>query len=570
MDKRDVARTLEQIAAILEIKGENPFKVRAYENAARAVDALSDDIGTLLAQRRLTEVRGIGASIAKNIEELWTTGAMGFHQELCASVPAGWFDLMRIPGLGPKRIRTLCELLEIASVEELKRAAEGGRVRVLKGFGEQSERKILEGIAFLEKGTARALGSVVRPLAEELLAALRARKDVQRAELAGSLRRRLETVKDVDLLVATRRPAAVAKAFLALIPQAAVIASGETKISLRLPTGLAVDLRLVTDDQFPFALHYFTGSVAHNVRIRQRALERGFSLNEYELSGAEHPPIRSEGDLFGVLGLPYIEPELREDRGEIEAAEAGRLPALVTMGDLKGILHCHTTYSDGKSTLTEMAEAAVVAGASYLGISDHSQSVRYAGGLLEEDLARQAVEIDKWNRKHDDLRIWKGAEVDILPDGTLDYPDRVLERLDFVVASVHTNLNMGEEEMTARVVKALRNRYVGILAHPTGRLLMQREGFRLRFDEVFRVAAQEGVAIELNAHPRRLDIDWREIPAGKALGVRFAVNPDAHHVSGYLDLRDGIGAARKGWLAADDVINTLPADRALAFLRARR
>lgn len=570
MDKRDVARTLEQIAAILEIQGENPFKVRAYENAARAVDSLSEDLGTLLATKRLTEVRGIGASIAKNIEELWTTGSMKFHQELCASVPPGWFDLMRIPGLGPKRIRTLCDLLEIASVEELKQAAQGGRVRVLKGFGEQSERKILDGIAFLERGGARELASLVRPLAEELLAALRDRKDVQRAEVGGSLRRWLETVKDVDLLVATKKPAAVAKAFLDLLPQASVIASGDTKVSVRLPTGLAVDLRLVTDAQFPFALHYFTGSVAHNVRVRQRALELGFSLNEYELSGAEHAPIRSEEDLFGVLGLSYIEPELREDRGEIEAAGSGRLPTLVTLRDVQGILHCHTTYSDGKSTLLEMAEAAVVAGASYLGITDHSQSVRYAGGLLEEDLARQAVEIDAWNREHPALRILKGAEVDILPDGTLDYPDRVLERLDFVVASVHTSLNMSEEEMTARVVKALRNRYVSILAHPTGRLLLQREGFRLRFDEVFRVAAQEGVAVEINAHVRRLDLDWREIPAAKAAGVQFAVNPDAHHVSGYLDIRAGIGAARKGWLTAGDVINTLPADRALAFLRARR
>lgn len=570
MDKRDVARTLQQIAAILEIQGENPFKVRAYENAARAIDALAEDLGVLVAERRLAEVRGVGASIQKNVEELWTTGTMKYYEDLCATVPAGWFDMMRIPGLGPKRIRTLCDLLELASVEELKRAAEGGRIRGLKGFGEQSEKKILEGIAFLEKGGQRALAATVRPVAEELLAALRDRKDVLRAELGGSLRRWLETVKDVDLLVATAKPDAVAKAFLELLPEHSITASGDTKVSVRFPSGLAVDLRLVAPEQFPFALHYFTGSVNHNVRIRQRAIERGFSLNEYELSGAEHGPIASEADLFAALGLPYIEPELREDRGEIEAAEAGSLPALVTLQEMKGILHCHTTYSDGKSTLDEMAEGAVAAGALYLGISDHSQSVRYAGGLSEEDLARQGKEIDKWNSKSRDLRILKGAEVDIMPDGTLDYPDRVLERLEFVVASVHTNFNMSEDEMTARVVKALRNKHVSILAHPTGRLLLQRDGFRIRFEEVFKVAASEGVAVEINAHPRRLELDWREIPAAKALGVRFAVDPDAHHVSGYQDIRYGIGAARKGWLGKDDVINTLPVEGALEFFRARR
>jgi DNA polymerase (family 10) len=570
VDKRDVARVLEQIAAILEIKGENPFKVRAYENAARALDSLSEDLGALIAESRLTEVRGIGTSIAAGIIELWTQGRMKYYEELCDSVPPGWFDLMRIPGLGAKRIRTLCELLAVASVADLKLAAEQGRVRQLKGFGEQSEKKILEGIAFLEKRGSRELGALVRPLAEGLLAALQERKDVEAAEMGGSLRRWLETVKDVDLLVATKKPAAVAKAFLEMLPGASIIAQGDTKTSVRLPSGLAVDLRLVTTAQFPFALHYFTGNVAHNVRIRQRAIDRGYSLNEYELSGAKHAPIRTEEELFRALDLPYIEPELREDRGEIEAAEAGTLPRLITLADLKGILHCHTTYSDGKSTVREMAEAAVEAGASYLGLSDHSQSARYAGGVSEQGLKLQHAEIDKWNSKSRKLRILKGAEVDILPDGTLDYPDAVLERLDFVVASIHTNFTMSEEEMTERVLKAIRNKYVGILAHPTGRLLLQRDGYRLNLQTVFRAAAEEGVVIEINANPRRLELDWRELRAAKAHGLQFAVNPDAHHVNGYLDLRYGIGAARKGWLTPDDVINTLPVERALARLQSRR
>jgi len=570
VDKRDVARVLEQIAAILELKGENPFKVRAYENAARALDSLSEDLGVLIAETRLTEVRGIGTSIAANIVELWTQGRMKYYEELCDSVPPGWFDLMRIPGLGAKRIRNLCDLLTVSSVEDLKLAAEQGRVRRLKGFGEQSEKKILEGIAFLEKGGSRELGALVRPLAEGLVAALQERKDVEAVEVGGSLRRWLETVKDVDLLVATKKPAAVAKAFLEMLPGASIIAQGDTKTSVRLPSGLAVDLRLVTAEQFPFALHYFTGNVAHNVRIRQRAIDRGYSLNEYELSGAEHPPVRSEEELFRALDLPYIEPELREDRGEIEAAEAGTLPRLVTLADLKGILHCHTTYSDGKSTVQEMAQAAVEAGASYLGLSDHSQSARYAGGVSESGLTLQHAEIDKWNSRSRKLRILKGAEVDILPDGTLDYPDTVLERLDFVVASIHTNFSMSEEEMTARVVKAIRNKHVGILAHPTGRLILQRDGYRLNLATVFRVAAEEGVVIEINANPRRLELDWREVRAAKAQGLLFAVNPDAHHVNGYMDLRYGIGVARKGWLTPDDVINTFPVEKALARLQARR
>ncbi len=311
--------------------------------------------------------------------------------------------------------------------------------------------------------------------------------------------------------------------------------------------------------------------MAHNIRIRSRALDRGWSLNEYALSGKKrHAAIASEADLFKVLGLPYIEPELREDRGEIEAAEKGALPDLITLDDLRGLIHCHTTYSDGRATLEEMAKGAEKWGAEYLGLTDHSASARYANGLSEDDLKRQHADIDKWNAKSKKLRILKGAEVDILPDGTLDYPGKVLARLDFVIASIHTNFTMNEEEMTRRVVRALRNRYVGILAHPTGRLLLQRDGFKIHLEEIFKVAAEEGVVIELNANPHRLELDWRQIPAAKEAKVRFAVNPDAHDVAGYNDLVYGIGAARKGWLTAKDVINCLPADKALSILRARR
>ena len=528
------------------------------------------DLAALVAEGKLTEVGGIGASTAARITELWKTGRMQYHEDLVASTPPGYVEMMQVPGLGAKKIRTLGEQLQITSLAMLREACEQGRVRALKGFGEQSERKILQGIALRETGAGRLLGAQVRPLAEELLALLREHDAVKQAELGGSLRRWMETVKDVDLLVATSKPEKVTRAFLDAIPDASITGSGPTKTSVRVAGGLAVDLRLVTAAQFPFALHYFTGSVAHNIRVRGRALDRGWSLNEYELSGEKKPPrIRTEADLFRALGLAYVEPELREDRGEIEAAEKDELPELVTMADLQGILHCHTTASDGRSTLTEMAEAAEVWGAKYLGISDHSVSARYANGLSASDLAKQGAEIDRWNASGRKLRILKGTESDILPDGSLDYPDEVLTTLDFVVASVHTHFTMDEGAMTERVLRALANPYVSILAHPTGRYLLQREGFRLRMDEVIREAVNQGVVVEINANPRRLELDWRELKGAKERGAKFAVNPDAH-IADYSDLRYGIGAARKGWLTKHDIVNALPVEDLLALFRTRR
>jgi DNA polymerase (family X) len=529
------------------------------------------DLGGLVSEGRLTEIGGIGASTAARISELWKTGSMQYYVDLVASTPAGYVEMMQVPGLGAKKIRALGDQLGITSLAMLKEACEQGRVRELKGFGEQSERKILAGIALRETGAGRLLGAQVRPLAEELLGLLREHAAVKQAEVGGSLRRWSETVKDVDLLAATTKPDKVTRAFLEALPDASITGSGPTKTSVRVAGGLAVDLRLVTPEQFPFALHYFTGSVAHNIRVRGRALDRGWSLNEYDLSGETKPPrIKTEADLFRALGLAYVEPELREDRGEIEAAEKDELPELITLADMKGILHCHTTSSDGRSTLTEMAEAAEVWGASYLGISDHSASARYANGLSEADLASQGEEIDRWNASGRKLRILKGSEVDILPDGSLDYPDSVLATLDFVVASVHTHFTMDEDAMTERVTRALANPYVSILAHPTGRLLLQREGYRVRMDDVIREAVRQQVVIEINANPRRLELDWRELRGAKERGAKFAVNPDAHIADGYSDIRYGIGAARKGWLTKHDVVNTLDVDDLLALFRARR
>lgn len=595
MDKHLVAQTLEEIAILLELKGENPFKVRAYSNAARAIESMSEDLGPAVEAGTLTQVQGIGKSLAIAIAEIWKTGRLQFHEDLLAETPPGYRALIRVPGLGPTKVRILVAELDIQTVEQLKAAAEQGRIRNLKGFGTQSEKKILHGITVLEAGAGRWLGAEIRPLAEDLLGSLRKLSAVKEAEVGGSIRRWMETVKDVDLLVATTRPADVTKAFLALVPSAAMIGSGETKTSVRLASGLAIDLRLVKPKEFPFALHYFTGSAAHNIRIRSRALDRGWTLNEYALTSVaspegrakasgstkasgggakrtqqEPPRIASEADLFSALGLSYIEPELREDRGEIEAAEANSLPKLIELADLRGFLHCHTTYSDGHESVHGIAEAAERAGAEYLGISDHSMTATYARGVSEGDLKLQHKEIDRWNSGGKRLRILKGAEVDILPDGTLDYPERVLERLDFVIASIHTHFAMGEAEMTARVVRAIRNPYVSILAHPTGRLLFQRDGFRLRFQEIFEAAAAEKVVVEVNSNPRRLELDWRELRPAKDRGVKFAVNPDAHSAKEFLNLRYGIGAARKGWLTKADVINTLSLERIVALFRSRR
>lgn len=570
MEKRDVVRILQEIAVLLELRGENPFKVRAYDNAARAIEGLTEDFGAVVSEGRLIDVRGIGETIARGTAELWSTGHMKFYEELVETTPPGYLEMIRVPGLGAKKVRALGEALQISSLAQLKKAAEEGTIRDLPGFGAQSEKRILEGIAVVEKGAGRFLAVDVRPLAEEILRRLREHPAVAEAEVGGSLRRWVETVKDVDLLVATTRAKEVTKAFLAMVPDASITASGDTKTSVRLPDGLAIDLRLVLPKQFPFALHYFTGSVAHNVKVRSRALDRSLSLNEYELSGKRHAAVRSEADLFRVLGLAYIEPELREDRGEVEAAEAGGLPTLIELSDLKGILHCHTTASDGRSSLSEMADAAEAWGASYLGIADHSQAARYAGGLGEAELRKQRADIDRLNAENRKVRVLAGCEVDILPDGTLDFPDKMLQRLDFVVASIHSNFTMSEEAMTARVCRALRNRHVHIFAHPTGRLLLERDGYRINLEEVFQVAAGEGVVLEINANPHRLDLDWREIRAARAAGARFAINPDAHHVSGYDHIRYGIGTARKGWLTKKDVINTLPVEKLLALFKTRR
>lgn len=579
-DKEAIAAVLQDIATLLELKGENPFKVRAYAAGARSLEALPEaEIDARVAAGTLAEVKGIGEALAQKIGELRTTGRLAFHEELKSSLPPGLIELLTIPGLGPKRVRALHERLGIASIPALEAACRRGAVADLDGFGEKTQARLLEGIVNRAAYGRRHLWFKAFAEAEPILAGLRARPEVERAEHAGSLRRRLETVGDLDFLVATRDPRPVVDWFVAWPGIKEVTAHGETKASVRLASGLQADLRLVPPEQFVFALHHFTGSKDHNVQLRQRALERGLSLSEWGLVPAAGEgtakekaaaagavvEVREESDLFAALGLAPIPPELREGLGEIEAAEAGPLPRLVEEGDIRGVFHNHTTASDGHNTLEEMAAAAEARGWEYLGIADHSRSSVQARGLDEARLREQVEAIRRLNASgRCRTLVFAGTECDILPDGRLDFADELLAELDYVVVSVHASFGLDRETQTRRILRALENPHVTMLGHATGRLLLERPGYDVDLDRVIDAAIANGVAVELNASPWRLDLDWRHWRRAAARGLACAINPDAHR-TGQLDwYRAGVAAARKGWLTAEQVLNTRP----LAAVRA--
>jgi DNA polymerase (family 10) len=564
-NKEDIADTLESIGLLLELKGENAFKTRAYANAARAVETYAGSIERMAQEGRLTEIPGIGAAIAAKISELALTGRLAFYEKLRAEFPATLFDLFELQGVGAKKIKALYEQLGVTSVPELEAACKDGRVAGLAGFGDKTALKMLAAIEARGRyAEAHRLGTVA-PLAENLLEHLRAHPEVSQACIAGSYRRRKETLHDLDFIVATRQAAEVAAWFTGHDAVEEVTAQGPTKSSVRLKTGVQADLRVVTNGQYPFALAYFTGSKEHNVKIRGLALARGWTLNEYRLAPAEGktapaaiPEIHEEADLHEALGLQYIEPELRENMGEIEAAAARALPPLVTLENLRGTFHNHTTASDGRNSLEEMAGAARDLGLEYLGIADHSKSSFQAHGLDAKRLLEQREAIRKLNAGYDGFRLFAGTECDVLRDGTLDFPDEVLSQLDYVVASIHNVFNLPEAEMTARIIRAISNPHVTMLGHLTGRLLLSREGYAVDVPAVIDAAAVTGTWIELNANPSRLDMDWRWWPLAKEKGVRCVINPDAHSTAGLQQLWFGVAAARKGWLTREDVVNCLP------------
>lgn len=586
MNKTEIAAVLAEIGTLLELKGENPFKIRAYQAGSRVLETLGEDeIARRVGDGTLDEVKGIGAALAQKITELHATGRLGFLEQLRGSIPPGLVDLLQIPGVGPKKIRALNAKLGVDSIAKLQEAAVAGRIAELDGFGEKSQEKILEGIRNREKYGRRHLWIDAWQVAEPILVGLRGLPQVGRAEHAGSLRRRMETVGDLDFLVATDDPKPVADWFVRWPDVKEVTAHGETKASVRLASGIQADLRLVPPEQFVFALHHFTGSKDHNVLMRHRALAHGLSMSEWGLVPAEgegtakqkadergrKTDIGTEEQLFDKLGLRFIPPELREGMGEIEAAETGALPRLVEDDDIRGVFHNHTTASDGHNTLEEMTAAAAALGFEYLGIADHSKSSVQAGGLDETRLAAQVAAIGELNTSgRHKTHVFAGTECDILPDGSLDYPDDVLATLDYVVVSVHSAFAQNAEAMTRRIVRAVEHPRTTMLGHLTGRLLLQREGYGVDVERVIDAAIAHGVVIELNANPWRLDMDWRHWRKAAARGLLCAINPDAHDTAGLEYFRTGVGAARKGWLTRENILTTRPLAQVKKWLQDRK
>jgi DNA polymerase (family X) len=560
--KKEVAAILEEIGILLELKGENPFKTRAYSNAARTVSGLTDDLRELVESGKIVDIKGIGKALAEKITTLVKTGKLPYYEELKSEFPPTIFELLNIPGLGPKKIKKLYDTLGISSLVELEYACHENRLVDLEGFGSKTQENILKGIDAKKKYGEKFHYPVAEEAALHILDHVRRAKGIKRSEIAGSLRRRKEIIGDIDILVSApqKDTPGIMKQFTSAPNVERILAEGKTKSSVILKTGINVDIRVVADKEFPFALHYFTGSKEHNIHMRRIAQERKLKLNEYGLfHESNDKPVQcaEEKDIFETLGLEYIPPELREDLGEIEAAAKGRLPDLIEEKNLRGTFHCHTTYSDGANTLKEMANTAQTMKWEYLGIADHSQSAQYARGLSKADVKKQRKEIESLNQTFDSFRIFHGIESDILGDGSLDYDDTVLREFDYVVASVHSRFKMSEAEMTGRVIKAIKNKYVTVLGHPTGRLLLSRDGYQIDLVRVIEAAADYGKAIEINSHPYRLDLDWRMVKYAQERGVKIFINPDAHNTDGLADVRFGIGVARKGWLEPSDVVNTL-------------
>ena len=583
MNKNEVAFLLEEIATLLALKdGSSVFEARAYENASRAVSSLDGDITQLVNEGKLKGTPGLGATTIKRIEEAVKTGNIPFLDELKASTPAVKLEMMRIPGVGPKKINAIYDQLHVTSMSELEQACKEDKVAHLPGFGKKTQEKILQGIAFIAERSNRFLYPVAEQEALRIREALATLPEIVRMEVAGSLRRKRETVKDIDMVVSVKDEAGsperrkIMEFFTSQPSVTNITGKGETKSSVVLSNGIAMDLRVVSDNQFPYTLHHFSGSREHHISLRRRALSMGMTINDYGMfklqdGNEELVPCKDETDLYAALGMDYIVPELREDMGEIEAAAQHKLPQLVQESDVRGVLHAHSTWSDGKNSIREMAEACIQRGYSYMGITDHSKTAAYAGGLTEDNLRRQWDEVDQLNEEFAGrFHILKGSECDILRGGELDYEDALLAQLDFVVASIHSIFNLPPEEQTQRMVHAIANPYVDIVGHPTGRILLGRAGYTLDMEAVIEAAAEHGVCIEINSDASRLDLDWRLVRKARDKGIKIPLGPDAHTLAGIDNMRYGIGIARKGWLRASDVLNTLELQDVESFFQKRR
>ena len=569
----ELSRIFAEMGEMLDILGENAFRVRAYENLSRIFSSLDRDAKELLESGELEKTKGVGESTIEKVKEFLKTGKIKAHAELKAKLPEGLLDLLKVPGLGPKKAKAVWEKLGITSLHELEEAARSGRLEEMESFGKKTEENILAGIELVKKHKGQFLWSDAMHILEPALKALSSDKHTVKIEVAGSIRRFKETVKDGDMLVASDAPSETAKIFVEAIEPERVTSEGETKVSVVTKAGMSVDLRMVTEENFPYALHHFTGSKEHNIAMRGRSQKLGYKMNEYglfkESKGGKEKlvPCESEEDIFRVLGLAYIPPELRENMGEIEAAEENKLPHLIVEKDVVGALHVHSDYSDGHNTIEEMALAAKGLGFSYVLLTDHSQSARYAGGLTPEDLKKQWTEIEKLNEKLEGVVVLKGTECDILADGTMDFDNKMLASFDCVIGSIHAGFTYDEKQQTERIVSAAKNRYVDIIGHPTGRLLLQREGYRVDLEEVLKACADTCTAIEINGNPNRLDLDWRWVRRAKEMGVKFALTSDSHMKDTLAHQNAAVGIARKGWLEKEDVLNALPVKKFLGSLK---
>jgi len=552
VNKNDVVHVLEQIATLLALKGGNQYKIRAYQNAARTVESVSGDLEKILETEKLP---GIGKGIREKIMTLLHKGRLPYFEKLKKTVPPGLFDLLDIPGLGVKRVKRLYQKLHIRSIKDLKEACQKGEIAKLGGFGVRLQEGLLSGVDQVKAYKQRMLWWEAREAALPILESLKKLKMVKRVEIAGSFRRKLETVGDLDFLVSSQRPHAVIEAFTKQLEVKRVTVKGSSKASVRLKNGLQVDLCVIPEAQFGSALLYFTGSKPHNINLRKRALSLGLKLSEYGIG----KKAATEKQIYRVLGLDYIPPELREDMGEIEAAEKHKLPKLIELKDIRGAFHCHTTQSDGCNTLEEMARAARNLGWEYLGIADHSKSSVQADGLDANRLLAQVAKIQKLNAsKKLGIHLFAGVECDILPSGKLDFSNEILKQLDYVIVSIHRSFKMDEKRMTARLIRAIENPYTTMVGHITGRLLLQREPYAVNMEKVIDACIANNKIMELNASPMRLDMDWRLWKKAVQKGLKCVINPDAHSTLGLLHIEAGVNSARKGWLTKKDVINTKP------------
>ncbi|MFL6197926.1 MAG: DNA polymerase/3'-5' exonuclease PolX [Thermoanaerobaculia bacterium] len=569
MNNAEIAQVLEEVADVLEIQNENTFRVRAYRNAARTIEVQTAPLSRMVEEARpLTDLPGIGKEMANHIKEMVETGTLGFRDRLLAEIPRSLIDLVRLPGVGPKKARKLWDELKICSVDELEEAAKAGRIAGVAGFGAKTQEKILAGIQEWRQHTSRMLLIEAERFVEPLVGYLRAIPEVERLEVAGSYRRRRETVGDIDLLAIATVPGPVMEAFLHYPQVASVLAAGDTKSSVNLGSGLQVDLRVVPPDCYGAALVYFTGSKEHNVKLRRRAVEQGLRISEYGVFRVhlrEEDPMREElvagqeeADVYASVGLPWIPPEMREDRGEIEAAARGPLPRLIEVGDMRADLHMHSIWSDGRQTIEEMVEACAARGYEYMVISDHSKVLAMTNGLDAYRLREQWKEIDEVRARHPEIRILRSMEVDILADGSLDLEDEMLAGLDLVLVSLHSRFDLAQEQQTERVLRALEHPEVNVFCHPTARIINRRKGVDMDLDLVLRRAAELGVALELNSSPNRLDLRDDHLRLARDLGCRFVINTDSHRIPELDLMRHGIDQARRAGLEPRHVLNTLP------------